>query len=82
MQLLTTTLGHLGARLDIAYASQLADDRHWENLILVGSDEVNSLTPSVFDKIGSGYRVDIDAMTIEDTATGDSHRSRSGSQSR
>jgi len=71
VQLLATTLGHLGARFDIAYTSQMSEGQHRENLILVGSDEVNSLTPSVFDKIGSGFRVDIDAMTIEDVATGD-----------
>ena len=75
VQQLAKTLGQLGARFDVAYASQISDGQHRENLILVGSDEVNSLTPSVFDKIGSGFRVNIDAMTIEDVATGDSYAS-------
>ncbi|MFI7546565.1 hypothetical protein [Actinoplanes sp. NPDC049599] len=68
---LATTLGMYGASFDIAYASKLVDGQQRENIILVGLDEVNSLIPVVFARIGSGFRVDPAAMTVEDLESGE-----------
>src|SRR6188508_434252 len=53
---LATMLGMYGASFDIAYASKMVDGQQRENIILVGLDEVNSLIPVVFERIGSGFR--------------------------
>jgi len=68
---LATTLGMYGASFDIAYASKMVDGQQRENIILVGLDEVNSLIPVVFERIGSGFRVDPAAMTVEDLESGE-----------
>lgn len=70
---LATTLAAFGARFEIAYASRMVDGQQRENIILVGLDEVNSLIPVVFQRIGSGYRVDPAAMTVEDVESGQTY---------
>jgi hypothetical protein len=70
---LATTLGRLGSSFKIVYASHVSDGQQLENLILLGLDEVNSLTSRVFERIGSGFRVDVDAMTIVDRDTGETY---------
>src|SRR6185437_3394610 len=66
---LATELGRLGVFFEIAYASRLMDNQHRENLILLGFGDVNSLAPIVLAKIGTGFVVDVDDMTITDTQT-------------
>lgn len=70
---LATTLGRLGSSFRIAYASRISDGQLRKNLILLGLDEVNTLTPGVFEKVGSGFRVDVPTMAIEDRITGESY---------
>jgi hypothetical protein len=67
---LATTLGMYGASFEIAYASKMVDGQQRENIILVGLDEVNSLIPVVFERLGSGFRVDPVGMSVEDLETG------------
>ena len=67
---LATKLGRFGASFDIAYTSRMTEGQQRENMILVGLDEVNSLTPSVLEKVGSGFRANVESMTIEDVRTG------------
>jgi hypothetical protein len=66
---LATELGRLGVFFEIAYASRLMDRQHHENVILLGFGDVNSLAPIVLTKIGTGFAVDADKMTITDTDT-------------
>jgi hypothetical protein len=70
---LATALGRLGSSFKIAYASHVSDGQMRENLILLGLDQVNSLTSRLFSKINCGFRIDVDAMTIVDQSTGETY---------
>lgn len=67
---LATNLGRLGVPLELAYASTLVDGQHRENVILLGSAEVNTLTAPVLETIGTSFSMNPGPMTIEDQRTG------------
>lgn len=66
---MTTGLAALRSSFDIAYASQASDGQLRENLIILGGTEVNSLTSTILEKVGSAFRLDKNAMTIADSRT-------------
>jgi hypothetical protein len=66
---MTTGLAELGSSFDIAYASQVSDGQHRENMILLGGTEVNSLTSTILEKAGSAFRLDNNAMIVMDSHT-------------
>jgi hypothetical protein len=67
---LATNLGQLGVSLELAYAPNLMDGQHNENLILLGSAEVNTLTAPVVEGIGTSFTLNPGPMTIDDRRTG------------
>ncbi|HEX5198956.1 MAG TPA: hypothetical protein VFW27_03365 [Actinoplanes sp.] len=66
---MTNGLAALGSSFEIAYASEVSDGQYRQNMILLGGTEVNSLTATLLEKTGSGFRMDNDSMTLEDRKT-------------
>lgn len=69
------TLGKHGASFEIAYASRISGGQLRENMILLGLEETNSLTAGLLQRLGSGFRVNTEEMTITDLHTGTTIRS-------
>ncbi|WP_305782528.1 hypothetical protein [Symbioplanes lichenis] len=71
---LTTGLAAFGSSFGIAYASQITDGQPRENIIVLGGTDVNSLTSTVLDKVGSHFRLDDKVMVMVDERTGTTYR--------
>ncbi|BBH70614.1 hypothetical protein ACTI_72990 [Actinoplanes sp. OR16] len=74
LQCLTSTLDRNGADFEVAYASRISEEQLHENIILLGLDETNSLAVGMFERLGSGFRMNAETMTITDLPTGEIYR--------
>jgi hypothetical protein len=70
LQEISSVLARNGATFEVAYSSRISGHELHENMVLLGLDETNSLTVGMFERLGSEFRVDSDAMTITDMHTG------------
>ncbi|GID32696.1 hypothetical protein [Paractinoplanes brasiliensis] len=70
---LATMIGKLGSSFEVTNAGRITDGLQRENLILLGLEQVNTLVPNVFEKIGVGYEVDVPSMTITDRVSGETY---------
>lgn len=66
----TAILRRNGAEFQTAYSARISEDQLHENMVLLGFDDTNSLTVGMLERLGSGFSVDCDAMTISDLHSG------------
>jgi hypothetical protein len=70
LQDVTATLEKNRAKFEVAYSSRIQETQLRDNIVLLGLDETNSLAVGMLERLGSGFQVDTNAMTITDSATG------------